>query len=368
MVRNVTLNQESDQIELRKGIQQNLVDSKKSNVKTTLSAEVFEFSAQNVFYSLSIGNQAVALKRGKLKTAAAGATGDDRREHRPAPGRRDDRHLRCGDIPNGATVLLQIPGNGQNDYVLPVRVTAATTVAARATTPSRSAIPAGMNFPVGTKVWVVNEIGVASTAEQDFFKVKVVGTLSNNERPVTLILPKVKITKGFQIQFDEGNYTSMPFEFAPYFLAQSRSRGAWPRSARRSRARSTSKTSRKPLINTTGRLYSRPVLVGGIPQDSKWICRSPPAPLTLLSTVNSRPSSCLTVSSTKSRRSSLPEQITDLLITDPYLRDYVIRRLLTGNKKVTSDEDLVDLFDLDVDLDEVEGSCPGQRSISSIFL
>jgi hypothetical protein len=49
-----------------------------------------------------------------------------------------------------------------------------------------------------------------------------------------------------------------------------------------------------------------------------------------------------------------PEQITDLLITDPYLRDYVIRRLLTGNKKVSSDEDLVDLFELDVDLDEVE--------------
>jgi hypothetical protein len=50
-----------------------------------------------------------------------------------------------------------------------------------------------------------------------------------------------------------------------------------------------------------------------------------------------------------------PEQITDLLLTDPYLRDYVIRRLLTGNKKVEKDEDLVDLFDLDVDLDEVEG-------------
>lgn len=50
-----------------------------------------------------------------------------------------------------------------------------------------------------------------------------------------------------------------------------------------------------------------------------------------------------------------PEQITDLLISDPYLRDYVIRRLLTGNKKVTTDEDLVDMFDLDVDLEEIEG-------------
>ena len=50
-----------------------------------------------------------------------------------------------------------------------------------------------------------------------------------------------------------------------------------------------------------------------------------------------------------------PEQITDLLISDPYLRDYVVRRLLTGNKKVEKDEDLVDLFDMDVDLDEIEG-------------
>jgi hypothetical protein len=77
-----------------------------------------------------------------------------------------------------------------------------------------------MDFPAGTKAWVVNEVGVGSTAEQDFFKVKVVGTMSANERPITLILPKVKISKGFQIQFDEGNYTSMPFEFAPYFLSK----------------------------------------------------------------------------------------------------------------------------------------------------
>jgi hypothetical protein len=219
MVRNVTLNQESDQIELRKGIQQNLVDSKKSNVKTTLSAEVFEFSAQNVFYSLSIGSQAVALKRGKLKTAAAGDDATIVVTSDPLPGDATSGISAAGDIPNGATVLLQIPGSG-NDYVLPVRVTADTTVATTDYTVT-VAIPTGMDFPIGTKVWIVNEVPVASTAEQDFFKVKVVGTLSNNERPVTLILPKVKINKGFQIQFDEGNYTSMPFEFSPYFLAAS---------------------------------------------------------------------------------------------------------------------------------------------------
>lgn len=49
-----------------------------------------------------------------------------------------------------------------------------------------------------------------------------------------------------------------------------------------------------------------------------------------------------------------PEAITDLVIQDPYLRDYVVRRMLTGNKKVTNDEDMVDAFDLDIDLDQLD--------------
>jgi hypothetical protein len=49
-----------------------------------------------------------------------------------------------------------------------------------------------------------------------------------------------------------------------------------------------------------------------------------------------------------------PERIKDLIVSDPWLRDYVIRRMLTGNKKVEKDEDLVDPFDMDVDLDELD--------------
>lgn len=50
-----------------------------------------------------------------------------------------------------------------------------------------------------------------------------------------------------------------------------------------------------------------------------------------------------------------PGQITDLVISDPFLRDYVVRRMLTGNKRVEKDEDLVDPFELDIDLDELDG-------------
>lgn len=49
-----------------------------------------------------------------------------------------------------------------------------------------------------------------------------------------------------------------------------------------------------------------------------------------------------------------PENIGELLITNAGLRDYVIRRMLTGNKKVLKEEDLVDPFDLDIDIGDLE--------------
>lgn len=219
MVRNVTLNQESDQVELRKGIQQHLVDSKKSNVRTSLSAEVFEFTPQNLFYSLSMNSTAVPAKRGKLKTAVNGASATIVVNDDPLPGVAGSGITAAGDIPVGATVLLQRAGV-ENDYTLPVRVTATTTAATGDYTVT-VAIPAGMSFPAGSRVWVVNEIPVASTAEQDFFSIKATAVMSNNERPINLVFPKVKITRGFQITFDETNYGNLPFEFTPYFLTSS---------------------------------------------------------------------------------------------------------------------------------------------------
>lgn len=49
-----------------------------------------------------------------------------------------------------------------------------------------------------------------------------------------------------------------------------------------------------------------------------------------------------------------PENITSLIVTDAMLRDYVVRRVLTGNKRVEKDEDLVDPFELDVDIDDLD--------------
>ena len=49
-----------------------------------------------------------------------------------------------------------------------------------------------------------------------------------------------------------------------------------------------------------------------------------------------------------------PEEIGQLLITNAGLRDYVIRRMLTGNKRVAKEEDMVDPFDIDIDIGDLD--------------
>ena len=215
MVKNVTLSEEADTVELRHGIMQHLVDSRKSNVRTTISAEVYEYNAQNMYYSLSLNRTAVDVKRGKLKTLVAGASATIVINTDPIPGQTATGITDVTDIPVGATILIQ--REGEEDYVIPLRVTATTTVSTDDYTVT-AAVPVGVSFAAGDKVWIVNEIPGATTAEQDFFTLKIAGTLSNNNRPVVIVIPKVKVRRGFQLTFDESAYGNMPFEFDPYFL------------------------------------------------------------------------------------------------------------------------------------------------------
>lgn len=223
MVKNVSLSNESDNIELRHGIQQLLVDSKRSNVRTTISAEVYEFNAQNLYYSLSLNQTAVPVKRGKLKTSVTGAQATIVVNTDPIPGDSATGISAVGDIPIGATLLIQRAGL-ENDYVYPVRVTATTTVSTADYTVT-AAIPVGLDFNAGDRVWVVNEVPIASQDEQEFFSLKIAGVLSNNSKPVVLIIPKVKVRRGFQLTFDETAYGNMPFEFDPYFLTSTEATG-----------------------------------------------------------------------------------------------------------------------------------------------
>lgn len=226
MIREVAVPMESSLIELKNGVAQATVDSKRTNIQPTISGTVFEFTAQNVMRSLAMGGIATAMKRGALDTLAAGDAETLSMISSPVPGEAGSAIAALGDIPVGSTLLIQRPG-GETDYVFPTKSTGAATGTGPFEVPIADdyAIPTDMSFPIGSKVWVVPAIHVGDIAADDLFCVKITGTLSNYDRPVTVVFPKVKVSKGFNLQFTETDYGGMPWDLMPLLLAGSEATG-----------------------------------------------------------------------------------------------------------------------------------------------
>jgi len=223
MVKAVTVGMEADTIDLRHGIQQNLVDQKRSGVRLTTTFEGYEFTAQNLIRALGYANTAIVRKRGVLTTAIAAAGTSVILNSDPIPGDTTSAVSAVGDIPAGSTIIIQKAGTPE--YVYVARTTGAATGAGPYTVTLANALPTGMSFAVGDRVWVVNEMGVGDQKDTDFFGMKIVGTLSNYDAPVVVIFPKVKIVRGFNLSFSETDYSNLPFEISPFFLTSSEATG-----------------------------------------------------------------------------------------------------------------------------------------------
>lgn len=221
LVKNVTMAEESDQVELRSGVKQTLVDSQKSGVRLTLSAEVYEYTGANLMYSLSL-NQAVATPKAALLTAApttaSGETSLNLGATATSPSSSYDAALIVvGDLVAGTTLVVR--GINNTDEIWVTKVQSGSTMSDVNCKPP---LPAGMtDIAAGNgAVYLVNEVPVGTTDNQDYFSVKIAGTLANEDKPLVAVYPKCKISKGFNLSFTEDNYGSMPFEISPYLLTR----------------------------------------------------------------------------------------------------------------------------------------------------
>lgn len=79
------------------------------------------------------------------------------------------------------------------------------------------AIPTGVAFSAAAgRVSLVNKLDADPSLGNKNFSMKMVGIMPEGNKPITLLLPKVKITKGFSMSFSTENYGNLPFEFSPY--------------------------------------------------------------------------------------------------------------------------------------------------------
>lgn len=226
MAQEVMVTVDSSLNELLNGVAQASVDAKRTNVSSSITGNVFEMTARNFLISQAQATDgAIQVKRGVLDSeAAAGAVSLDVASD-PIPGEADSAITAIGDIPAGSTILIQ--RDGEEDYVFPAITSgAATDNAGTYTLPiANTEVPANMTFPAGSRVWVVSPVPTGSIDADELFCVKITGVLTNYDRPMTYIAPKVRIAKGFQLSYSETQYGSMPWELKPFLLSAGEATG-----------------------------------------------------------------------------------------------------------------------------------------------
>lgn len=226
MVSDVNVTVDSSINELLNGVAQTTVDAKRTGVTTGITANVYEMTAQNFMRSHAMSGSAGTIKRGVLSAAAAAGATSLSINSDPIPGETGSAITGVADIPAGSTILIQRI-NGEQDYVFPTKTNAVATGTGPYVAPlvAPYAIPAGMSFPAGARVWIVPATGVGNIDADDLFCVKITGVLTNFDRPVTFVAPKVRIVKGFGLSWNETQYQSMAWEMKPMLLSATEAAG-----------------------------------------------------------------------------------------------------------------------------------------------
>jgi len=194
--------------ELTQGITNTVVMSVRTSEAIRASFEVYEYTLRNLGYAAGLDASGISFNSQSglnltLANVAAGATtltvtGDQTAVY-----------------PVGTYFFIQA---GTDDQVHIAKVSAvsfATTITT--ITFVGFATPTGTTFPIGSRVGVVKKIEMGSgVLFQPELAAKIVGILPKNNEPFTILLPKVKVTRGMNVAFDSANFTNLPFELTPY--------------------------------------------------------------------------------------------------------------------------------------------------------
>lgn len=200
LVKNFNLTVDQSYTELTQGVQNQVVFSVKTGNKVMATMEAYEYTGKNLTYALGMEGFSAAAEVTASTTVASGATTTSI----PV--------LSATGIINGDYVKIQ---TGTNDQIFVRKVTNVAsntlTVAALPSVPAQGATVAKMN---------VIPLSPTSSCNDTFVAAKIVGTLADCSE-VVILLPKVKVTKGFNLAFNSNDFQNMPLELTVYDLLES---------------------------------------------------------------------------------------------------------------------------------------------------
>lgn len=212
LVKNVKLMAEATYIELTQGLRNSVVHSVKTGEPVRASAEVYEFNASNWSYALGFSGYNVsipALNAGSATITTVEALVPSGGILAPADvtGYDDFTLSTVTNFAVGDYVLIQV---GYNDVVVPRRITTIAGSVITVDAPIKN-----VAFPAGVTVNKCLVVPVGRKSEQPFLAAKIVGNMADG-REIAIEIPKLRVTKGFDVTFQTSDYANMPFEFTVY--------------------------------------------------------------------------------------------------------------------------------------------------------
>lgn len=208
LAKRVQANAEPQWAELTQGISKQVVFSVNTGINSTVSAEIYEYTARNLAYGAGIDASGVSYDEFTTTFALASQLTDASSTIPLATGA--GASFTVGDF-----LVLQ---KDESDLVCVIKVGS---VATDTITPAAGyGLPTGVTWPVATtRVFRVrNPLKVGTQNDDGLLGVKIVGVMPDNQRPMTLIFPKARIQKGLNVAFQEEDFANMMFEFKPYAL------------------------------------------------------------------------------------------------------------------------------------------------------
>lgn len=209
LVKNVQVTADPQFVELTYGQANTVVMSVKNQNGLKVSAEVYEYTPRNIAYLLGLNVTSGAFAANTttfVPTAsiAAGAT------TLTLPGNV------TAQFPNGAWFFIQTNAGGR-DIVHLARVVSSAFATNTTITFTGYPVPTGVTFNTATtRVGVINKLDMISEIDNFTFSCRITGLMAVDKRPIIIHMPKVKVTRGFNVNFSTDNFGNLPMELTPY--------------------------------------------------------------------------------------------------------------------------------------------------------
>lgn len=199
LVKNFVMTSEPTYTELTQGVKNTIVASVMTQNPVRCTMEAYEFTAKNMAYALGIEG-ASDITANTVVTAVNGAvTG--------GPAVFTVNVDSAAGITVGSYIMIMV--DNEDNFI----VRKVTTIATNTLTVSK-ALP---SIPDNAVVRKVNMIEVGSKDDQPYYSAKVAGKLASGEE-IVLLIPKIRIVRGFNLAFKSDDFGNLPIELTVYDL------------------------------------------------------------------------------------------------------------------------------------------------------